>query len=398
MAKYDIKFSCGHAETRQLYGKTRDRENTISWLEGQLCSDCWKAEEARKREEATAQAKEAAQEMELPELTGTEKQINWAICLRDNWLAIANEILARQINIWTPVINRHPERKGEAEGKIALLQRTINTIITQQTTARYWIDNRERNVENTLTLWAEKIQQEDQSEALQAVPAEVEAKAKEELTMRPETPTTSLVTDITIKDTAVSAKLPEKDEKFREIVKSMGYKWTDGKWKKNINLKTGAAVERAAELGIKLLAAGYPIRVYSDEVKDKIQVGDYQPETDRWIVHITHFGQFGIEWGRDEDFYREFKRLPGATYNREHRVMLVPKDAFREVRDFADRYKFNLSPGAQTLIQEAEQAFAEAMVMDVTPKVKEQLPQPGDVPPELEIETGEIHADLRDDN
>lgn len=78
--------------------------------------------------------------------------------------------------------------------------------------------------------------------------------------------------------------------------------------------------------------------------------------------------------------------------------MLVPKDAFREVRDFADRYKFNLSPGAQTLIQEAEQAFAEAMVMDVTPKVKEQLPQPGDVPPELEIETGEIHADLRDEN
>jgi len=398
MAKYDIKFSCGHVETRQLYGKTRDRENTISWLEGQLCSDCWKAEEARKREEATAQAKEAAQEMELPELTGTEKQINWAICLRDNWLAIANEILARQINIWTPVINRHPERKGEAEGKIALLQRTINTIITQQTTARYWIDNRERNVENTLTLWAEKIQQEDQSEALQAVPAEVEAKAKEELTMRPETPTTSLVTDITIKDTAVSAKLPEKDEKFREIVKSMGYKWSEGRWQKAINLKTGAAVDRAAELGVKLLAAGYPVRVYNDEVRSKIQAGDYQLETGRWIVHMTDKNAFCITWDRsDDDFYPASKRIPGAQWEK-GRGMRIPKESFREVQDFADRYKFNLSPGAQTLVQEAEQAFAEAMLLHVNPKIKEQLPQPGDVPPKLERETGGIHADLRDDN
>ena len=399
MAKYDIQFSCGHTETRQLYGKTKDRESTIKWLEGQLCTDCWQADEARKREEATALAKAVAQEMELPELTGSEKQVNWAVCLRDNWLNVANELLAKKVKLQIAFAGTQFERKEENEKMIALVLRTINAIITTETTARYWIDNRDRNVEYTLTDRAKKIQQQDQVDAVQTVPAEVEAEAKEELTMRPETPTTSLITEISVQDHAVIARLPEKDEKFREIVKSMGYKWTGGKWEKPINLKTGSSVDRAAELGIKLLAGGYPIRVYSDEVRAKIQTGDYQQESDRWIYRNTQFDQFSLSWGRDEDFYREFKRLPGAKYDREHKVMLVPNEAFREVRDFADRYKFNLSPGALALIQEAEQAFAEAMVMtDVKAKVKEQLPQPGDVPPKLEIEQGEIDAELRDDN
>ena len=41
--KYDIKFSCGHKETVQLYGKNADKEKRIHYYERYgLCSKCWR--------------------------------------------------------------------------------------------------------------------------------------------------------------------------------------------------------------------------------------------------------------------------------------------------------------------------------------------------------------------
>lgn len=45
--KYEISFSCGHTETRQLVGKHTDRERKIQWFgEEGLCSACYRAKRA----------------------------------------------------------------------------------------------------------------------------------------------------------------------------------------------------------------------------------------------------------------------------------------------------------------------------------------------------------------
>lgn len=45
MAKYTIKMSCGHTDTVELFGKHKDRERTIEYLEKQgLCKACYKKE------------------------------------------------------------------------------------------------------------------------------------------------------------------------------------------------------------------------------------------------------------------------------------------------------------------------------------------------------------------
>lgn len=41
--KYDVKFSCGHTCTIQLYGSTADRERKIAYYErAGTCPDCYR--------------------------------------------------------------------------------------------------------------------------------------------------------------------------------------------------------------------------------------------------------------------------------------------------------------------------------------------------------------------
>ena len=86
--KYEVKMSCGHTETIQLFGKCADRERKIEWLERYgLCEEC-------KKEQAAKEIKKA-EEAGLPELEGSEKQIAWAAKIRNGFLPKAKEALER---------------------------------------------------------------------------------------------------------------------------------------------------------------------------------------------------------------------------------------------------------------------------------------------------------------
>ena len=83
MAQYEVKFSCGHTATIELYGKEKDRQRKIAWYEENgLCPDCYrKQQEEEKKAEAEKVAAEAAS-LGLPELIGSPKQVAWADKIR----------------------------------------------------------------------------------------------------------------------------------------------------------------------------------------------------------------------------------------------------------------------------------------------------------------------------
>lgn len=83
MAKYDVTYSCGHTDVVQLYGKTADRERELRKMSGRLCPDCYKKWVDKVNAQ---QAAEILGELQLPELTGTEKQIAYAKSLRDAYI------------------------------------------------------------------------------------------------------------------------------------------------------------------------------------------------------------------------------------------------------------------------------------------------------------------------
>ncbi|WP_051356389.1 hypothetical protein [Azorhizobium doebereinerae] len=141
MAKYDITFSCGHTETRQLVGKETQRHSYIAWAErAGRCSACAKLDKM-----AAIEAVEV--EHDLPALTGSDKQVAWARTIRA-------EIMGEVMEYLTTL-----RVKAEAQDKVAEYEEraaVLLQVIGANTAARYWIDNKGRPARELL-LSAHKV-------------------------------------------------------------------------------------------------------------------------------------------------------------------------------------------------------------------------------------------------
>lgn len=72
MAQYNIRHTCGHEETVQIYGTNvhGERQRKAEWLVSKPCRDCER--KAMREENLTGAA----------ELTSSDKQVSWANDLR----------------------------------------------------------------------------------------------------------------------------------------------------------------------------------------------------------------------------------------------------------------------------------------------------------------------------
>lgn len=91
--KYPITFTCGHKMTADLAsvpaGKRASRAHWMS--KNQVCGKCFKAKSledlGKENQQTLLDADVFEQEHDLPELTGSEKQIPWATRVRYQLLA-----------------------------------------------------------------------------------------------------------------------------------------------------------------------------------------------------------------------------------------------------------------------------------------------------------------------
>jgi hypothetical protein len=386
MAKYTVTRACGHEETISLIGKTKLREWRLENVEpNKPCYECWQAEQARKREEENRQAAEAAQGQELPALVGTEKQILWAETLRQKFMADIEKI-----------IDAIPEDKKD-NSEAVLLVKAVDSIMAK-TSASWFIENR-----FTATLYI--VDQEMKlMQKLEKVSAEVisetdVAQVKIEATVRPQNPKTETVAEIRVLDDVVEVDFPEKREDFWTTVKKqLRMIWNGKCWRRELTPKSGTAMDRAAEIGHRLLAAGFPIRIYDSELREKVIAGDYEPEQTRWVMRrkdgAKYAGWFAISWGKDDDLYAAAKRIPGSRYDKPS--VVVPPEQFEQVLDFAGRYGFAVSEMAQALADEARAAKEVMLVVIIEAKPKEAVTT-GVKPPVLDVpqEVG-VDESLRD--
>lgn len=88
------------------------------------CRDCDRIEK-----DQTVKAKAA--ELGLPGLTGSDKQINWAMTIRDEFLA--------DVQRWTA-------RYGDDAASADMFRRQIKIILDAKTAAKWWIDLKTQNV------------------------------------------------------------------------------------------------------------------------------------------------------------------------------------------------------------------------------------------------------------
>lgn len=135
MAKYTLKFSCGHCEEKQLYGKESERGRYMAWAaERGTCTACLKADHA-----AAVDAIE--NEHSLPTLEGSEKQVAWA-----------RKIRAGKIDEAVKVFNSYAD-KAAAAGTLDELENRSAFVMQNlygKTTARWWIENKDQGALNLI--------------------------------------------------------------------------------------------------------------------------------------------------------------------------------------------------------------------------------------------------------
>ena len=137
--EYEIDFKCGHTETRDLSNKPAgDRAGFAAWLAKTQCSECFAASAPKRKKEyakkfaaeAREQAQEAATKMGLPQLEGSEKQVGWALTVRNDLLLGAHDELT--------------EGEGASMPEAEFTQRILEPA-QRIVRAGWWIDNREQN-------------------------------------------------------------------------------------------------------------------------------------------------------------------------------------------------------------------------------------------------------------
>lgn len=122
--KYDIVYSCGHSGKVELFGKNSEREKRLLLLEQDLCPECCRNEQLQQA---------VASSHGYPELSGTEKQVNWALTLRIAFVQ-QSETYKSKVRI-------------EDQPSV---QAALDHLIKTKTNAGWWIDHREAFVPRTL--------------------------------------------------------------------------------------------------------------------------------------------------------------------------------------------------------------------------------------------------------
>lgn len=325
--------------------------------------------------EASRKAAAAAEEIGLPEIEGSEKQVGWAEVLRLAKLKQFEE--AQQRGVFKPTPGQ--------EAKVA----EVLTAIRGQKAASFWIDNRENS---PLSITVEFVR-------TYKAPAEreMEKDAAAEATVRPERVLSETVAEIRPFEDRIEVYFPERRDDFRQLIKrELHYVWAEKCWLRKLTVFTGDPVDRVAEVGHRILAAGFPIRIFDDGLRQKAVSGGFEPEGDRWVsrlIEAPYKDWFSIRWFRG-DYYAEAKRLPASRYRKPS--IAVPKEHFEEILDFAQVHDFKLTPGALELAEEARAARDAALKVTLAPVEKK--PQAKQIErPALHVpETIEIPNEFKD--
>lgn len=357
MAWHYGTFICGHEGRVNIVGPIKDRERKAERAFVKLCSDCYEKDRAERIEKENSNAAQFAREMNLPELTGTEKQVVWATSLRQNLIDALVDV-ANKLRDEDSREAQHIKRRIDVTADE--VEEIHSFIVQQRTQAKYYINNRFNTIEQYIRM---ELVNMPISISSKKQDVRLEHDAKAESTVYPDERVTDAAVEILVHPDSVVARF-ERNEKFREIVKSLGYEW-GGTWEKKIKETTGTAEERAAELGNKLLNAGFPICIFDDAIRTNAVNGIYEPECKRWIYRHRGTDFLAISWaGRSNSLYEKARSLPGSKWDNPY--VLVRIEHYKEVEDFASLYGFRFTEEALKLIEQQKERIAKATIVKPT--------------------------------
>ncbi len=358
MAKYTVTYRCGHEREVTLFGPTRDRERKLEWMATIRCPECQKKAEGeaiQKREE----------ELGLPALQGSEKQVNWAKDIRisrinslERWGDQINDKLEDiGYRIEEAEKKEMPEKAEKYKNKIAEGQKLLEEVIEAMEgihdidKASWWIDIRDKEGRELLEAYkAYKGIQMEKAIEEETKPAMI--------VMEPEEKKTSTVATVKAYDKEVTIQ-SDRDEHIRLTIKKHGFTWDGSRtaWTKPVTEMTGPAKDLGPDTARILLEAGIPVKAYPD-IMQAVESGSYEQETKRWIMRSSK--------DRDKLFIAKVEgvKLPDGcktTYNGDG---IISPTLWREIREFASLNGYRITRLADEMLQKAEAATVSVKLPD----------------------------------
>lgn len=375
---------------------------------GFVCEDCMVVN----REEGSQKAAEQNAAAGLPALRGTKKQAAWAEAIRAELLGIADDLAAatralqagdvelardhyrRLPVIWQPkgvefeaLGISHNDKEAVPAATLALCE-----VMRDQADAGWWIDHRGASFAGMLSALHQAV-----ADSLAGAPSHDEL--QDEVAVKPESQVTDAVADIDVSASSVAARLPEKNDAFRTVVRELGYRWDsdDRQWVMAVGVTQGTTEDRAAELAHALLGAGFIVACQRAAVRDMAMAGTFEPIYPRWMAMITT-GYFK-GWVRlvvrdDLSIAGEVEHLHGRKDFYREGVWYVRPGQYEALLDMADIHGFKLTEGAWGLLKQAQQRDEASLLAQDLPAAPKASAKENPVGREV---PGGIDEGLRDD-
>jgi len=360
---YKIECSCGHIEKFNLYGEKKKRDWIAEQKSYERCSECKRQDYLEQFEKEKVKAAAKAKELELPELTGNEKQIEWAETIRQKWINwFENKIIWVDKDEKTYIL----EDKSPQNSMYDIADNTtiINTMIENFKDSKFYIDNRDSFSFVKMEIYKLANLTENQKaekEMLKVIEAE--------LTIKPENSLYKESAKIKIdKIKNVIEIYFSKNNDFIEIVKSFGFRWY-GVWQKDIYWHSGKIEDRAIEIGNVLLNNGFPITMDNKELLDNAINGVFEPEQMRIVFVQENSDKLSI-WNkkRNDKIYKIAKSIKSAKWISP--TLQVKVDYYKEILDFAELYDFVVDDSAKNLIEQYKEESKKVKIVSPT-KIEE---------------------------
>ena len=374
MARARVDLTCDvcgreYTATKICYNRSAadSWEDYMRYSADSVCPQCFGEQQRAFREEEKAQHSAAAAafaaKVGWPKLTGSEKQVQWAETLRKEVFDKVNHGAG------------HCTYKGEriTKDNVKAAGQDVMKYFETVTSAKLYIDNHERSAQKWLDAIESFIalsEQRDTESVEEPIQLQDVEPTPQDIILYPAGQKYSIPVEVKMSDELIQAVVPY-NETFCKLVQDHGYKWLPQtySWVKKIGITTETAIDTAAELTNKLLAAGFAVKVDNEEVRSKAINADFVPEHQNWVTLLNegnHKGKLCIFWKEKSDkLYSLARSLPGAKWVPKAGIV-VRVEHYKEVQDFAQLYGFKFSPGAIKAIE--EQAEKMAAVKRVTPK------------------------------
>lgn len=360
MAWYYGKFSCGHDGRVNVIGPHKNRQYIIDKKFAGLCPECYEKWKEEEKERKNREAMEAAKEMELPELHGSEKQIAWAVTLRQNKIEEFEKYRERIAESRNCRINAKNvfniiSTAKDIEKAIEEVEELFQVTLASLTSATSWINTRFDSIEEILQQQKKNIKITEEKE----IEKEIE---KEGIVSSENTKYKGYV--FIDKQENVIFAVYEKNEEFINIMKSLSFSWSGSRWERKINQFSGPAKDRMAEAGNKLLQSGFSISILDEEIRNAAVNGEFKPECKRWVKWNDTY-HLALCFERNDRLYQTGKKIPSARYR--SGTLYVNVSHWEEVQEYAKAFGFQFSQKALEEIEKYKSEMKEAQ--KVTPVI-----------------------------